>query len=85
MPQPSFNPVGASGRAVSQPFLMENLLLKTPYKLKKISHGGTPELQAAPGAPSARGPWRGPPLKIKRDLRKTINGALPKSAAAIHT
>jgi hypothetical protein len=60
---------------------MESLLLKTPYKLKKKSHGGAPEPQAAPGAPSARGP----PLKIKRDLCKIINGALPKSAAAIQT
>jgi hypothetical protein len=49
-------------RAVSQGKLVENLLLKTPYKFKD-SYGGTPEPQTAHDAP-----WlHGPSLKIKVD------------------
>jgi hypothetical protein len=40
---------------VSQEKLVENLLLKTPYKFKK-SYGGTPEPQTAQDAPWLHGP-----------------------------
>jgi hypothetical protein len=43
------------GRAVSQPFLVQNMRLKIPYKFK-TSYGGPPEPQAALGTPSAHGP-----------------------------
>jgi hypothetical protein len=45
---------GSLGRAISQPFLMENLLLKTPHKFKK-SCGGTAEPQTTQDAPFAHG------------------------------
>jgi hypothetical protein len=55
VPQPSSAPIGAEGRAVSQPFLMENMLLKTSYTFK-TSYGVTPEPQTTLGAPSVHGP-----------------------------
>jgi hypothetical protein len=45
------------GRAVPQPFLVENLLLKIPYMyIFKHSYGGTLEPQTAQDAPSVQGP-----------------------------
>jgi hypothetical protein len=52
---PSSIPQGYLGRAVPQPFLTENLLLKTPYKFKK-SYCGTPEPQTVQDAPWLHGP-----------------------------
>ena len=60
-PQPSSVSHGSLYGAVSQPFLMQNLLLKilVPYKFKK-SYGGTPEPQTTQDAT-----WlHGPSLKI---------------------
>jgi hypothetical protein len=50
----SSGPKISLGRAVPQPFLGENLLVKTPYKFKN-SYGSTPEPQTAQDAPWQHG------------------------------
>ena len=52
-PQHSSVPLGSLVRAVSEEKLVQNLLLKTPYKSKK-SYGGTPEPQNPQDAPWLR-------------------------------
>jgi hypothetical protein len=52
-PQPSIISLGG---AVSQPFLAQNLLLKTSYKFKKL-YGGTLAPQTTQDAPRLHGPY----------------------------
>ena len=54
VPQPPSIPKISLGRAVSQPSLMQNLVLETPYTFKK-SYGITPEPQTAQDTPWLHG------------------------------